>query len=447
MLTRRAFAALASVTAVAAQTSARAQETASGRRAEVEALRRFAETTHPRGREAAADDDWRARWAALAGEAEGLSPGAYFVRARRALGWFKDGHTTALPFESVGDPPEGPFQLDLPMQVRAFHDGAYVIAASGEAAPLNGARIMRIGSMDSIEFVRALAEDWPGSDAWAHRWAGYHFTKPALLEGLGATPSAAAPIVVEAMRGARRVRATLQSRIGAAQNLQQMTRTWTPRESWEAEAGVGNYVRTEGRAIYISCAAMEDLDAFLGFTRACFEAMETERADRVILDLRRNGGGNNFLPEPLRKRLLRSRFNRPGGLYVLTSPVTFSAAQNPTTRLERDSFAIFVGEPTGGAPNHYGDARRMSGEASGIVFMVSTLPWFDGYPMDRRSWIAPDLPAPSLFSDYAEGVDVALDLAMSHTTDAPANEMEEDGVFYWRRASQDAEWRPFWRQA
>jgi hypothetical protein len=67
--------------------------------------------------------------------------------------------------------------------------------------------------------------------------------------------------------------------------------------------------------------------------------------------------------------------------------------------------------------------------------------------MDRRSWIAPDLPAPSLFSDYAEGVDVALDLAMRHTTDAPANEMDEDRVFYWRRASQDAEWRPFWRQA
>lgn len=125
MLTRRAFAALASITAVAAQSSAAAQTGAGARRAEVEALRRFAETTHPRGREAAADADWRARWDRLAAEADSLSIGAYFIRTRRALGWFKDGHTTVLPFEFVGGPPEGPFRLGLPIRARAFHDGLY----------------------------------------------------------------------------------------------------------------------------------------------------------------------------------------------------------------------------------------------------------------------------------------------------------------------------------
>jgi hypothetical protein len=226
-----------------------------------------------------------------------------------------------------------------------------------------------------------------------------------------------------------------------------MARTPTPRENWAREAGAGNYVRVEGRAIYISCDAMDDLDAFVAFTRACFAALDTEGADRVILDLRRNGGGNNYLPEPLRKRLLRSRFNHPGGLYVMTSPMTFSAAQNPTSRLERDSFAIFVGEPTGGAPNHYGDARQLRGEATGIVSMVSTIPWFDSYPQDQRSWIMPDLPSPAMFADFVAGVDPALNLAMAHTTDAQADEIDEARVFYFARESQNAEWRPFWRPA
>ena len=62
MLTRRAFTTLASVTALTAQGAANAQPAPSGRRGEVETLRRFAEATHPRGREAAADADWRARW-------------------------------------------------------------------------------------------------------------------------------------------------------------------------------------------------------------------------------------------------------------------------------------------------------------------------------------------------------------------------------------------------
>jgi hypothetical protein len=443
MLTRRAFAALASVTAVAGQAAA---QTASGpRRAEVETLRRFAEATHPRGRGAAADEDWRARWERLAAEADGLSIGAYFIRTRRALGWFKDGHTCVLPFEFVGGPPEGPLQLALPFRARAFHDGIYVVAAKDEAAALNGARITRIGRMESAALVRAVAQDWPGSDAWAHRWAGYHFSKPALLEGLGAINDPAAPVVVEATLGTRRVRVNLRPRIGAEEALADAPRARAPREAWAEVAGGGNYVRSVGRAIYISCDAMQDLDAFVAFTRQCFAAMESADADRVVFDLRRNGGGNNFLPEALRKRMLRSRFNRPGGLYVLTSPATFSAAQNPATRLERDSFAIFVGEPTGGAPNHYGDAQAFRGEASGLTSIVSTIPWFDSYPQDMRPWIAPDLHVPDTFADFSSGMDRAFDLALTHTTDAEANEIDEARIFYYERPSQGVEWRPFWR--
>jgi hypothetical protein len=295
--------------------------------------------------------------------------------------------------------------------------------------------------------MRAVAEQWNGNDAWAHRWAGYHFSRPALLDGLGVVRDAGAPVTVEARRGSRRLRATLHPRGGAGEGVQDMARTPFAQEAWARAAGVGNYVRVEGSAVYISCDDMNDVEGktFLAFTNECFAAMETPAADRVIFDVRRNGGGNNFWPEGLRKRLLRSRFNRPGGLYVLTSPMTFSAAQNPTTRLERDSFAIFVGEPTGGAPNHYGDASVMRGEATGIHWMVSTIPWFDSYPMDERVWIMPDLPAPSTFADYAAGVDRAVDLAMTHTTDEAVNELSRARVFYYERESQTAEWRPFWK--
>ncbi|HYD72053.1 MAG TPA: hypothetical protein VEF55_02880, partial [Candidatus Binatia bacterium] len=331
MLTRRAFAALASVSALATQ--AAAQTTVDARRAEVEALRRFAETTHPRGREAVGDADWRARWDALAAEADALSIGTYFIRTRRALAWFKDGHTTTLPFEFMGAPPEGDFQLSLPIRARAFHDGVYVNAAKDEGAALNGARITRIGGMATVALMRAIAEQWPGNDAWAHRWSGYHFTSPALLQGLGVVPSAGDPIRVEAMRGSRRIRATLRPRQGAGADLVEMERTPSRRETWERQAGIGNYVRIEGRAVYISCNDMNDVEGktFADFTRECFAAMDNADTDRLIFDVRRNGGGNNFWPEALRKRLLRSRFNRPGGLYVLTSPFTFSAAQNPST--------------------------------------------------------------------------------------------------------------------
>lgn len=444
MFTRRAFTALASLTALAGQASAQA---AGPRRSEVEALRRFAETTHPRGREAAADGDWRSRWDVLAAESDTLSEGAYFIRTRRALAWFKDGHTTVLPFEFTGGPPPGPHRLGLPIRMRAFHDGLYINAAKDEAAPLRGARLTRIAGVDAVALMRAVADQWCGNDAWAHRWAGSQFSSPALLQGLGIVNDPIAPIVVEAMRGARRLRATLRPREGASDELQEVDRTPSQRETWERAAGGGNYVRVEGRAIYISCNDMDNIEGktFVDFTRECFAAMDAATTDRVIFDVRRNGGGNNFWPEALRKRILRSRFNRPGGLYVLTSPFTFSAAQNPTTRLERDSFALFVGEPTGGAPNHYGDARPFSGEVSGMTSIVSTIPWFDSYPQDLREWILPDLPAPVTFADARDGADRALDIAMTHTTVAAADELDRARVFFYERDSQKAGWSPFWR--
>jgi phage baseplate assembly protein gpV len=77
--------------------------------------------------------------------------------------------------------------------------------------------------------------------------------------------------------------------------------------------------------------------------------------------------------------------------------------------------------------------------------MVSTLPWFDSYPQDRREWILPDLPAPVLYSDWRGGADRALEIAMTHTTDEAPDELQRARVFFFDRDSQKAGWSPFWR--
>jgi hypothetical protein len=453
IITRRGLTGLA-VLGAAAATPVGAAAPSSGRRAEVEALRLRAESLHPRGREAAASETWRARWSALAGDADRLSDGAYLVRTRRALGWFKDGHTTLLPFEFTGGVPTalaaGPFALSLPIGVHVFHDGAYVTSAKDEGAPLLGAQITRIGAMDTVALMRAWASDWPGNDAWAHRWAGSIFS-PAFLQALGAIEDPAAPVRIEAMSGRRRVNVALRARADGGAGRQPMQRTKTEIDLWSdaaGEAASGNFVRRTGEAIYISCDDLgASIEAFGAFTRACFAAMDDVSPQRLIIDLRRNGGGNNFLFEALRKRVERSRFNRPGALYVMIAPQTFSAAQNSANRLERETFALFVGEPTGGAPNHYGDGEVATGAATGMVSLISTLPWFDSYPQDRRVWIMPDLPSPQLFADWRDGRDPALQIALTHTSDAPADEWSEANTFFFRRPSQAAEWRPFWRPA
>ena len=74
--------------------------------------------------------------------------------------------------------------------------------------------------------------------------------------------------------------------------------------------------------------------------------------------------------------------------------------------------------------------------------MVSTLRWYDGGPHDKRQWLMPDLPAPSLAADWLAGRDAALEAALTHQAAAPDQFTERSR--YFERASQQTAWRPFW---
>ena len=449
MIDRRELLGLAAAAAASGTSAAPARmgRSAAGwfRASEVRALRKFAEATHPRGREARDDAEWQRRWTRLERDVNRLSDGAYFVQARRALAWFEDGHSTVLPYEYLGKVPSafasGPFGLHLPWRVRLFDDGAYVVAA--QDAGLLGARIEQVGKLSSARLMRALDATWPGNRAWAHNWAGLVLASPAQLQGLGALTDARAPLPVR-LSGSQ----VLLHPTEDTAALSEITRAKSPRELWAQEARRGNYVKMlpDQRVLYLSIDDMDDVEGatFEQLTREAFQAMESPAAERLVIDLRRNGGGNNFLGEPLRKHVEASRFNKPGRLFVMTGPATFSAAQNLANRLERETFAIFVGLPTGLSPNHYGDAKIFTGPVTGLTATVSTLPWFDSYPQDKREWIMPDLLVPATFADWRAGRDPVIDAALTEKFVGVPDDLSPDRVFYYARGSQKQDWKPFW---
>jgi hypothetical protein len=441
MISRRSFVQLSGASAIVSAAPAIGAPTAR-RVAEATALVRFAEQTHPRGLEARDDPRWRNLAKQLTGSVHRASAAGFVVRALALLAWFKDGHTTLW----VSAITAGPFGLDMPIRVAPFYDGLYVTEATPEHRELLGTKISRVAATDIGDVIRRFAAIWPANNpAWPHHDAGLLFATPGLLHGLGIVSGPdRRPIAVRTQSANGR---SLDHRLvpGVSGPREKLARTSSERDAWAAAAGSGNFVRRLPRSdtLYVSLDDIsQPVDRFMTFTREIFAAMDEQRSARLVLDLRRNPGGNNFLGEPLRKHIERSRFNRPGGLYVLVSPTTFSAAQNLANRLERETFAIFAGEPTGGAPNHFGDAKPFPGTI--LHGGVSTIPWFDSFPMDHRQWIMPDMLIPRTFADWSAGRDAVLDRVLTDRRIGAADDATQDRTFQFARKSQSAAWTPFW---
>ena len=77
--------------------------------------------------------------------------------------------------------------------------------------------------------------------------------------------------------------------------------------------------------------------------------------------------------------------NRRGALFVIIGRLTFSAAQNTVTAIDRETSAIFVGEPTGSRPNFIGESIYFELPYSKVRANAADLFWQTSWPWDHRT--------------------------------------------------------------
>ncbi|MEQ1701751.1 MAG: S41 family peptidase [Ilumatobacteraceae bacterium] len=135
---------------------------------------------------------------------------------------------------------------------------------------------------------------------------------------------------------------------------------------------------------------------------------------RLVVDLRYNPGGDDRTYKAL-LRVLQTNpaLSPPGSLVVIIGRQTFSAAALFATELDKQTNVVFVGEPTGGRPNLFGNPRPLTLPNSGIVVEVSSKYFEVGGPDDHRDAIMPDVVATSGLDDLLAGRDPVLDAALA----------------------------------
>jgi hypothetical protein len=337
----------------------------------------------------------------------------------RLVALVHDGHTR-LRQETLGN-------HMLPVRLHFFADGLYVEAADKSYANLVGGQVTRIGAISAAEAyaaVRPLIPVDKDNEDRRRLLAPDLLVTPELMQAIGATDTdAEVSLTVE--KSGRVITASLPAgplRPWKNHGWPAEPEGWlnarhssnTPVPIWlrHTDKNYWHEFLNGGRTLYIQYNQVEDERAgepIASYFPRVFREAEAKGVERVILDLRLNGGGNNELNRPIWHALIKSkRLNQKGKLWVLTGPQTFSAAMNCVDEIEMNTHALFAGEPTGETPNMWGDPADLRLPNSGIVIQASTLWWQLEDPRDDRPFRAPDLLVGLRFADYVRNVDPVM---------------------------------------
>jgi tetratricopeptide (TPR) repeat protein len=322
-----------------------------------------------------------------------------------------------------------------PLQLYYFKEGIFVQAAKPELRRLIGARLLKIGDKTCDEAYSAVRELVPrDNEMFIKLYAPHLLTQAEVLSALGIVEDMEkAPYLFE-VEGNPELLELKPIATGPALGFA-LDPTWVDaRGGSQTESPLWlrdpqNYFwfeyLKESKTLYVqyNAVANKPNETVADFFKRVFEFAESNEVDKFVLDLRHNGGGDNFLNRPIIHGLIKSnKLNQKGKLFAVIGRATFSAAQNLVNELEKHTNVIFVGEPTGGRPNHYGDAARIVLPNSGITFYASTLWWQDMDPRDDRPWIGPHVAVELTSEDYRTNNDPALNAILKFSPSRPLSE-------------------------
>lgn len=176
----------------------------------------------------------------------------------------------------------------------------------------------------------------------------------------------------------------------------------------------------EQKAIYVRHSQIQDdpQQAIPEFYEEVFDFIDKNEVDRLILDVRLNGGGNNYKNKPIVTGIIETeKINQLGKLFVIIGRRTFSACQNLVNELDNYTNAIFVGEPTSENINFYGDNRRVELPNSKIPVRLSFAWWQDKPQWENGPWTAPQIAVEMSFDEYRTNQDPVLEAALNFSDD------------------------------
>ena len=338
-----------------------------------------------------------------------LSNGDIIMEAGRVVAMIGDGHT------NLGW--SGLFPR-VPLRLFWFGNELRVVETIAAHRAALGTRVLKIGGVTIEEVFRRnlpyIAQgETPG---FVRSVSAQHLTHPVLLHALGLAPDVhRAAYELEDRRG-RRFTLDLRAResheglvwLDAAAS-RPLSRRRTSEPLWYT------YL-PETRTLYLNFNGYPRRRAFGQFSRQLLAFIDKHPIDRMVVDMRQNGGGDlsrgrEFIVAPLQQRPAVAAH---GKLFVIVGRETFSAGMANAVDFKKTMNAIIVGEPTGQRPNSYSENRGFNLPNSHLGVSYSTQ-YHELQETDTPGLI-PDILIEPEWASYSRGRDIALERILAYPT-------------------------------
>lgn len=346
------------------------------------------------------------------------------VGLARLVSSFKYGHTV-LGFRYQ---PHSFHQL--PLNFYQFKDGLFVQGVHKDYKEALGAKVIAIGGVQTKEALKAIYPVVPAeNDQFFKAYAGIYLSIPEVLHAQGIIKDFSKDVELTLERNGKTFKQSFTSlpkgeRVPTTYGLVQRDSLWMDsRQQGTTPYYLKNldkiyyyeYLPNQ-KTVYVRHSQIQDdpSEDIPTFYDRLFDFIDTNNVERLVIDVRLNGGGNNYKNKPIITGILKSKkIDQIGNLFVIIGRRTFSACQNLVNEMSNYTNAIFIGEPTSENINFYGDNNRVELPNSKIPAYLSFAWWQDKPQWEGRDWLAPHIAVDLASEDYVLNRDPVLETALS----------------------------------
>lgn len=361
--------------------------------------------------------DFDAAAATLREEIPRLANYEIVVGILRLIAMVGDGHTQAQNYPQIGG-----FR-SFPIMFEWIRDGYYVTRTTRSNSAILGMRLTRIGKTPIDDAATKLAELFAAeNEMQTRRRVPYSLRCPEILHACRLIDSINSASLTFADRAGTEARLSLAPiAAGVEPRWVHVAETVPLAEQRMGDAYWYRVLNTgeHGKAMYLAYNACQGFGAFRNLAADVFRQIPTSQPIkpvpwRLIIDLRRNGGGNSMVIDAIYWHIAwRPELLKPGRILALVGRGTFSSAMMNAVQLRNRYHAVLIGEPTGGSPNSYGEIKPLTLPHSRMTVMYST-EYYQLQPGDAQT-VTPDVLVEPTIEDVIAGRDPVLEAALNYT--------------------------------